>query len=142
MREPRPQVISQLVKTGKWSDEQARLGERAGWRCEYCDRDMLGDIFNYKLWQRDHIIPKCTGGGEDFDNLAVSCRNCNWDFKRDWDPRTAIDPSSIPGRDDLIRAARAYITGKREGAEEELRLMRRIIGCNVPSDQPLQGQPA
>jgi hypothetical protein len=81
---------------------------------------MLADALSYKLWQRDHIIPKCAGGGEDFDNLAVACRHCNWDFKRDWNPRTAIAPNLNPGREDLIEAVKVYVQKKRGDAEAEL----------------------
>ena len=37
--------------------------ERAGFRCEYCDADLLANVDVYHgLWARDHIIPKKAGG--------------------------------------------------------------------------------
>jgi len=54
---------------------KARVRERAGNRCEYC-----------KLHQEDsplaalhveHILPKSHGGGDDLDNLALACIDCN-----------------------------------------------------------------
>lgn len=58
-------------------DEQtrARVRERAGHCCEYCH-----------LHQRDsplaalhieHVIPRVHGGGDDLDNLALACIDCN-----------------------------------------------------------------
>lgn len=54
---------------------KARVRERAGNRCEYC-----------KLHQEDsplaalhveHILPRFHGGGDDLDNLALACIDCN-----------------------------------------------------------------
>ena len=54
---------------------KARGRERAGNRCEYC-----------KLPQEDsplaalhveHILPRFHGGGDDLDNLALACIDCN-----------------------------------------------------------------
>ncbi len=83
----REEIIQQLVATGKWSENDARIGERANFHCEYCDLDMLGIIANYKLWQIDHIIPIGSGGTNDFGNLALACKTCNWNWKNRWDPQ-------------------------------------------------------
>jgi hypothetical protein len=42
------EVVQQLVRLG-WSEESARISERAGHRCEYCDFDFLASPDNYKL---------------------------------------------------------------------------------------------
>src|SRR5438093_10759172 len=48
-----------------------RLAERASYPCEYCNLDMLASVENYKLWQKDHIIPTCCGGMEEFQQPRV-----------------------------------------------------------------------
>jgi 5-methylcytosine-specific restriction endonuclease McrA len=54
---------------------RARVRERAGHRCEYC-----------QLWQDDsplaalhveHSLPKVHGGDDDLQNLALACIDCN-----------------------------------------------------------------
>jgi 5-methylcytosine-specific restriction endonuclease McrA len=105
---PREEVVRQLVATGKWSETAARLGKRAGYRCEYCALDLLATPEAYKQWQHDHIVPRSHGGDElDFDNLAVSCKSCNWDFKKAWDPRDVTAPNA--SRDVLVAAVVKYI---------------------------------
>lgn len=105
-------TVQKLVATGKWSFESARLGERAGFRCEYCDLNFLANIDNYKLWQIDHIVPVSSAGSEiEFDNLAVSCKQCNVDFKSCWDPRLTAGPTA--GRAELIQAIRQYVRERR-----------------------------
>lgn len=42
---------------------------RDGNRCRYCGEDGAGTV--------DHIIPRCQGGTDSVDNLAVSCQSCN-----------------------------------------------------------------
>lgn len=128
MGDIREEVAMALVKTGKWRDDHARLAERARYCCEYCDLDLLASVENYKLWQKDHIIPTCSGGLEEFENLAIACRHCNWNFKRDWDPRTAPDLPTNPNRDHQIKVARAYIVKKRAEADGDLRRVREIVG--------------
>lgn len=58
----RPEVISKLVATGKWSEGTARLCERSVYRCEYCGRDLLASFEAYKLLQVDHIVPLSSKG--------------------------------------------------------------------------------
>ena len=40
--------------------------------CFYCGVSLDEDSCTI-----DHIIPKILGGGNDFDNLAISCKSCN-----------------------------------------------------------------
>src|SRR5579875_2972972 len=127
MADIRESVVEALVMTGKFDAEHARLAERARYCCEYCDREMLKSVEDYKLWQKDHIVPICAGGTEDFDNLAIACRHCNWDFKRDWDPRKAEGLPAVPRRDDLIKAAQGYIKRKKAEALLDLERVREIV---------------
>lgn len=40
--------------------------------CWYCGRHL-----HPKNMHVDHFVPKCLGGGDDFDNLVPSCSTCN-----------------------------------------------------------------
>lgn len=42
--------------------------ERDGWICAYCGKK--GDTI-------DHIVPKCLGGAETWDNVITACTTCN-----------------------------------------------------------------
>jgi len=69
-------IVRELVKTKIWSAKSAYLGEKAGFKCEYCGRDLLASVNDYKDWQEDHIVPKSKGKPDDsVNNLAVSCRH-------------------------------------------------------------------
>ena len=122
----RESVVQELMSTGKWSKATARLGERADYRCEYCGLDLLATVENYKLWQIDHIIPLKSGGDPtDPDNLAVACKQCNWDFKARWDPRTETESDAT--RTELIDGVRRYIKERKAESEKELERVRSIV---------------
>lgn len=72
------EIVSALVKKFGWSEGSARLGVQAHFRCEYCGRDLLASVDDYDAWQVDHILPQSKGGPDDPDNLAVSCKTCNF----------------------------------------------------------------
>jgi hypothetical protein len=120
-------VVEQIVATGKWSSDTARLAERADFRCEYCGLDFLESPVNYKLFEVDHIVP-ISGGGSitDFDNLAIACRPCNFNFKRWYDPRTKAGQDA--SRQPLIAAAMEYIKERQGITEQELIVLRGIVG--------------
>jgi 5-methylcytosine-specific restriction endonuclease McrA len=40
--------------------------------CFYC-----GCRLNEETATMDHVVPSCNGGGTDFENLVLSCRDCN-----------------------------------------------------------------
>lgn len=42
--------------------------QRDDWTCAYCGK--FGDTI-------DHIVPKCLGGGESWDNVITACKKCN-----------------------------------------------------------------
>lgn len=118
-------IISELVGTKMWSKESAFLGERAGFKCEYCGRDLLSSVNDYKDWQEDHIVPKSKGGNnDDLNNLAVSCRTCNVNWKGKWDPRTVCGEGA--SREKLIEAVRKYIARKKTKEMENLIIFRKI----------------
>jgi len=48
--------------------------QRAGGRCEYCQRHEQTSPFSYNI---DHIISEKHGGSSDLANLAWSCVDCN-----------------------------------------------------------------
>lgn len=120
-------VINGLIATGKWSREQALLGLRASFRCEYCGRDLLESPDAYRLWQADHIIPIHAGGKDDFDNKVLACSTCNFHFKNRWDPRSIALTAGT--RESLLEACRAYIAERRNAVAAELSRFREIIGA-------------
>ena len=54
---------------------RARVWERAGRRCEYCQ--LHQDDSPLALLHVEHILPKFHGGSDDLDNLALACIDCN-----------------------------------------------------------------
>lgn len=108
--------------------------ERAGFRCEYCDADLLANVDVYHgLWARDHIIPRKAGGPDSLENFALACSFCN-QIKRDWDPRTDPQVADDAGRDALVAATRRYVRERRtelgrnrEDLERELAEVHALI---------------
>ncbi len=54
---------------------KARVRERAGDRCEYCQLPQSDSPL--AALHFEHIIPKSHGGSDDLDNLALACIDCN-----------------------------------------------------------------
>ena len=54
---------------------RARVRERAGDRCEYCQ--LRQEDSPLAALHIEHIISRIHGGGDDLDNLALACIDCN-----------------------------------------------------------------
>ena len=119
----RDQVVNDLAATPEWSALWATLGERAHWKCEYCDLDFFASIENYKSMEMDHIVPLCPGEHK-LDNLAASCRVCNL-FKRRFDPRQGGKNAT---REELVALARKDVQDKRHTFTKQLERDRTIVG--------------
>ncbi len=111
-----------LMNELSWPAFMIDIGIRADFCCEYCGKDLLTNVDAYDSWQKDHIVPN---GGDGVDNLAVSCRTCNF-VKRKTDPSIGLDS---PDRAALIRAARLIVQERRQ--EKELILSRTIAAVDV-----------
>jgi hypothetical protein len=121
------ELVEYFTTTANWSTRAVRIGIRAKFRCEYCDKDLLGSPESFKSWQEDHIIPKHAGiDPDDEDNIALSCRECNVDFKGTWDPRQACRKSD-PSRQDLISAVRNHVSRERTRIAEQVARYRQKI---------------
>jgi 5-methylcytosine-specific restriction endonuclease McrA len=57
------------------SASRRRVVARAGNRCEYCK--LLQEDDPWVRFQVEHVLPRQHGGGNDQDNLALACLNCN-----------------------------------------------------------------
>ena len=118
----------QLSSEMGWGPWVINIAIRAKFRCEYCDRDLLSSVDAYKEWQHDHIIPQRVDTNTDKDrleNMALSCRTCNVNFKGKWDP--SHDLPNGASRDELIHAARKYVARKRTAAFSEVVKIREIV---------------
>jgi hypothetical protein len=126
-RAVREDVVAKLLATGKWSEQTAQVAERADYHCEYCDLDLLATPESYKLFEIDHIVPLCAkGAAADFENLALSCRHCNFHYKRTWDPRSGTPTGA--GRAQLVLAVREHIVFVRNIVLKDLQEVWRIVG--------------
>jgi hypothetical protein len=68
---------------------RAAVRERAAHRCEYCQRRQI-DSPLIPL-QIEHVVPRKHGGGDEPDNLALACAECNLHKGSNL---TGIDPES------------------------------------------------
>lgn len=62
------------------------LGEKFGWKCRYCRKELTPDSkksdasfwgMDFEYAELDHILPVSRGGGNNIENLALCCCNCN-----------------------------------------------------------------
>ena len=107
------------------------LGLRANWCCEYCGENLLESPDAYASWQVDHIVPANAGGSGEVCNLAIACRNCNFLFKNEWDPRATAASGGSTDRDALIRAVRSYVAEKRDRYNAHLGDVRAVIAAGT-----------
>ena len=112
-----------------YAEEWAEVCERAGYKCEYCDKDMHDSLDNYCLKENDHINPK---GAEDVDNYALSCRVCNM-LKRNWNPADEVGEGAC--RDKLIQAVRRELKKRRGRKYEEYLKYQQIVGYPSSHEQ-------
>ena len=54
---------------------RARVRERAGNRCEYCQ--LHQEDSPLAVLHVEHIVPKVHGGNDEVENLALACIDCN-----------------------------------------------------------------
>lgn len=114
--------IQLLISYYRWSRLQINLALRAKFKCEYCDKDLFGNIDNYKLWEVDHIIPKSSNNleidYEHIDNKAITCRQCNVSFKSKYNPINEIGVGK--SREEYIFVIRERISETRKQKQKEL----------------------
>jgi 5-methylcytosine-specific restriction endonuclease McrA len=118
-------IIQEILASGKWSEEAVRISLRANFKCEYCGFDFYASPEAYKEWEREHIVPLSSGGTQDFDNLALACRTCNYCFKSKWDPRNYAGENAT--RAELIAAAKRYIRERKQLTQQQIAVERAII---------------
>ncbi len=58
----------------EWAALTREVIERDGWVCSYCDCDTSNPTNGYAI---DHVFPLSRGGGNELENLTMSCRSCN-----------------------------------------------------------------
>ncbi|MCF6190670.1 MAG: HNH endonuclease [Cocleimonas sp.] len=121
-------IAQKLAETGKWHINTAMLSERADHKCEYCGLDFFESVSNYKSFQIDHIIPTSSGGSNDNENKAVSCKTCNMDLKSRWNPATVCDSKD---RKKLIEAVKKYVKSREDFYEEEILQMKNIVNGEI-----------
>ena len=101
----------------------AKAWARSGGRCEYCDRDLIGDRFGYACSQIDHLLPRAQFPdfvSTPYDNRVLSCSLCN-SLKAQYCP---LKPEEVPS---------TMITGNR--AELLSRCRGKIEQCRVDADR-------
>ena len=95
------------------SARRARIEERAGGRCEYCQAPQR--VCGYRF-HREHIIPVALGGSDDESNRALACDSCNLakaDRRSGRDPLTGEEVLLFDPRKQLWRAHFAWAEDQR-----------------------------
>lgn len=118
-KEKNYQVVEDLQRLFRFGEWNAKRGLESGFRCEYCNRDLLASFNDYDSWQIDHVIPSSKGGIHEYDNMAVSCKTCNF-LKRDYFPTGET-------RNERLADARRHVQVLRVMREAELSQIRELV---------------
>lgn len=87
---------------------------RDGYKCVFCDRDILDSFDSFAGSHLDHLKPRKTGGScDDLLNRVTACAVCN-NIKGAFDP-SPDGPVTTETFEQAIAVARKYIHDKREG---------------------------
>ena len=120
------EMIVALTKCiSKFGLATAKAAIRCNFKCEYCDRFLLGSIEDYDTWQWDHLEPVTKGGSPgDETNGAIACKHCNF-MKGDFVPSQSLAEF---GRERYIAEIRAFLNTERQKKLEKLNAVRKIAG--------------
>ena len=131
-------MLDELTTTHRWNQTTLNLAIQSGFKCEYCDRDLIISVDDYSGVQLDHILPKSKYPQyeNDFNNLATACRFCNF-LKRAWNPSNPAQPNL--GRDELIKRVRDHLAPMRNKYEKyNIYMMFVAVSLNLCQGQWLR----
>lgn len=75
------------------------LFRRDNYQCMYC-----GNQQHHLLLTRDHVVPRCRGGRDIWENVVAACSRCN-NFKADRTPEEAgLELLAIPFRPNIFES--------------------------------------
>ena len=89
-----------------------KVFHRDSFKCRYCGRDAQETTLEV-----DHIIPRSRGGGDDLENLATSCVDCNRG-------KSATPLEMPPVEDPMAGLERAQEMRELEATAEQLKQLR------------------
>ena len=109
--------------------------QRAGERCEYCRLPQRASALRFHV---EHIIARQHGGGNDLENLALACPECNYQKGTNlsgMDPDTGkVTPLFHPRRDawpEHFARDAARITGRTPAGRTTVWLLEMNTGARV-----------
>ena len=56
---------------------RTRLAEAQNWKCCWCGRECTDELGKRHSMTIEHVFPRCRGGKDTWDNLAMACNRCN-----------------------------------------------------------------
>ena len=119
------ELMRELSRVPGWYEVSLVVWSRAGFTCEYCGRDLLASVDDYRWgWHHDHLIAKSISHDHSFENLVLACGACNR-YKGVYDPRS--DAGADATRDALIEAVRRYVKQRREQDAPLLQQVRDLV---------------
>jgi len=86
------------------------LGIRTKFKCEDCRISIFKSVDSYYSIQVERIIPKLKGEPDEFNDLSIACKNCNF-IKRICEPRKIMS-QEFHYRENLLDEAKDYIQEK------------------------------
>jgi HNH endonuclease len=86
--------------------QYAALARGANHQCEYC---LAPEEFFNSSFEVEHLVPSGRGGGNDIDNLALACRDCNGSKLARLVFRLADDGVEIAGKTAVGRATAVHL---------------------------------
>jgi len=124
------EVRQKLMNTHHFSEEQIDWGIRAGFKCEYCGRDLLASVDDFDSWHTDHIYPQSKQTEpvqevKDGLNIAIACKTCN--FMKRAEVFGKQPPTSEEERSQMVQLVRQRIAKKRADKQMAVAEIRQSI---------------
>lgn len=87
------EFVGYKVRYDKVDYAKHKVWERDNFTCQYFHHDNEGKPFQHRCKPEemtiDHVLPKCMGGRDSFENCVTACRVCNIEIKRGRTPEQA-----------------------------------------------------
>ncbi|MFA7235383.1 MAG: HNH endonuclease signature motif containing protein [Phycisphaeraceae bacterium] len=130
---PDPKIVNELVSLG-WSARTLEVGLHAKFRCEYCGRCLIDTVDDYFYFTEvDHIHPVAKEGPDVIENMAYSCKACNF-IKRAWVPNADVKWDANQRRK-RIAEAKCFIQAERQEKADRLKRVQALLGQLKSSDE-------
>ncbi len=140
-------IIEELKRAGlsgnlgknNGKSDHIEIWVRDGFKCIYCDADLLSHPSLYFSAQLDHILPKnkYVFLSTIKENLVLACACCNSQLKHTFDPAKNINTTIesledfLSNRQNLLKESRRHVNDCMDKIKDSLEKVKQIKSQNI-----------